>query len=367
MTTETDKTERERFEAQGPYHYAGDVHPSINIRSSTGRIVGCIYITDDDMDRAEAEADACVLALATAHQPPASDRSALDMGAVPEGWKLVPVEPTPNMAFAGIHAVGKSKAYDKPGVPGYDRDLAACNGDVGAVRAMQSYRAQISAAPLPPASASAGKVEPVACIACEGHPQAPNDPCAVCGKLREYAEGRWRDISTAPKDGTVVLLFCPKGDGSPGCTYRVTAGNWEIDPGGITEHRDLEGRYISQDEREGWEGWISWDGGFSEDTMMPTHWMPLPSPPKEPEASIGEAVEEIEPAPNARQAAEEMREACAKWIDTRRDDYISEHGSYDYSTGVTEFPGDGEEYVGELEEIAEAIRAIHLPGDKVEG
>lgn len=79
--TETDKTaqERERFEAQGPYHYAGDVHPSLNIRSSTGRIVGCIYIVDEDMDRAEAEADACVLALDAEH---GQARAALDTGAV---------------------------------------------------------------------------------------------------------------------------------------------------------------------------------------------------------------------------------------------------------------------------------------------
>ncbi len=66
-------------------------------------------------------------------------------------WKLVPVEPTPAMAFAGIHAVSKSKTYDKPGVPGFDADLAACNGDAGAVRAMQSYRAMLAASPQPPA------------------------------------------------------------------------------------------------------------------------------------------------------------------------------------------------------------------------
>ena len=47
-----------------------------------------------------------------------------------------------------------------------------------------------------------------------------------------------------------------------------------------------------------------------------------------------------------------------KFIETRRDDYVSEHGNYDYSTGVTEFPGNGDEYVGELEEIIEGLEAL---------
>ena len=94
------------------------------------------------------------------------------------------------------------------------------------------------------------------------------------------AEG-WRPIETAPKDGTTVLLFCPQGDGSPGATFRVTAGHWCSDPGGTTEYRDAQGRYIGQDDRDGFEGWLSWDGGFSEDTMMPTMWQPLPLPPQD--------------------------------------------------------------------------------------
>lgn len=50
--------------------------------------------------------------------------------------------------------------------------------------------------------------------------------------------------------------------------------------------------------------------------------------------------------------------AAAKFVGDRRDGYISEHGNYDYTTGVTEFPGDGEDMVGEWDEIEEGILAL---------
>ena len=85
--------------------------------------------------------------------------------------------------------------------------------------------------------------------------------------------GEWQDISTAPKDGTEIILHCPQGDGTPGKTFRVTAGSWFI---------PLEHGYTPDPEVDDEEApvWVSWDGGFSEDTMMPTHWMPLPEPPQ---------------------------------------------------------------------------------------
>ena len=51
-------------------------------------------------------------------------------------------------------------------------------------------------------------------------------------------------------------------------------------------------------------------------------------------------------------------ETAAKWVEKRCDDYVNEHGSIDPETGTVEFPGDGEEYVGELMEIVEGLRAL---------
>jgi|GEM_PF-1728610 len=90
--------------------------------------------------------------------------------------------------------------------------------------------------------------------------------------LELWADGKiaeWRPIETAPKDGTEIILR--KAD-------RVSAGNW-IDPVRIsTEPHATTGEPVQLVEHE--EGfWQSWDGGFADDDE-PTHWMPLPEPPK---------------------------------------------------------------------------------------
>lgn len=77
----------------------------------------------------------------------------------------------------------------------------------------------------------------------------------------------WQPIETAPKDGTDIML-------SNGVV--VAEGHWLHREGGITERRDLDGRYIDQDEDEGYDGWIDWFGGMLPE---PTHWMPLPAQP----------------------------------------------------------------------------------------
>lgn len=60
--------------------------------------------------------------------------------------------------------------------------------------------------------------------------------------------------------------------------------------------------------------------------------------------------------PEVEVKAEGMR-AAAKLIEARRDDYIAEHGSTEWDTGVMNFPGNGAETVGEWEELIELISA----------
>lgn len=56
-----------------------------------------------------------------------------------------------------------------------------------------------------------------------------------------------------------------------------------------------------------------------------------------------------------------LREA-ARLVSARCDAYVAEHGSYDYSTGTTEYPGDGAEWVEEWTDIESAILALIKKG-----
>lgn len=92
---------------------------------------------------------------------------------------------------------------------------------------------------------------------------------------------RWRPISEAPKDGTEVIL------GAIAQTYesdpvppRVTIGSWleEVEELGSEFHST--GSYLGQYPTGNVSpaGWMSWDGGFTEENP-PTHYMPKPPPP----------------------------------------------------------------------------------------
>lgn len=90
----------------------------------------------------------------------------------------------------------------------------------------------------------------------------------------------WQPISTAPKDGTHILLWAPAQtfEGKP-TEPRLTYGYWDVpehgaylgDCGGecrCPEYDDCPDPY-----------WFSMDGSFTEENP-PTHWMPLPAPPE---------------------------------------------------------------------------------------
>lgn len=51
-------------------------------------------------------------------------------------------------------------------------------------------------------------------------------------------------------------------------------------------------------------------------------------------------------------------ELAAKWVEGRATAYDHAHGNTDPGTGAREYPGNGDEYIGELMEIAEGIRAL---------
>ncbi|MEG1628569.1 hypothetical protein [Pseudomonas sp.] len=66
----------------------------------------------------------------------------------------------------------------------------------------------------------------------------------------------------------------------------------------------------------------------------------------------------------ADQGAKTFREgvkSSADLIQKRMDDYLSEFGAMDPETGSVELPRGGDEYVGELQEIIEAVRALPMP------
>lgn len=81
-------------------------------------------------------------------------------------------------------------------------------------------------------------------------------------QVREEEVSSWLPIETAPKDGTVILVYC---------------GDYQVP---FMENMTHVARW--KDEK--WRlYWI-----FSHVSLEPTHWMPLPDPPK-----LGESVYDL--------------------------------------------------------------------------
>lgn len=79
--------------------------------------------------------------------------------------------------------------------------------------------------------------------------------------------------------------------------------------------------------------------------------------------TVIEAREKLREAKADAEASEAdgIRKAI-RFIERRRDAYVEEHGFYDPTTGVTEFPGNGDETVGEWEEIIEELQGLAAAG-----
>lgn len=67
----------------------------------------------------------------------------------------------------------------------------------------------------------------------------------------ESLETRWRDISSAPRDGTAILAKLPDSDWPTVIAYSELHGHW----------------------------YVKWDGEPFYIFSTPTRWLPLPPPP----------------------------------------------------------------------------------------
>jgi hypothetical protein len=78
----------------------------------------------------------------------------------------------------------------------------------------------------------------------------------------------WQPIETAPKDETEVFLWIPGVSNYPIAGHYTSAERVEEDYG--------DPEYME----EGWYLGYGYPGDLGEETYEPTHWMPLPNPPK---------------------------------------------------------------------------------------
>lgn len=76
----------------------------------------------------------------------------------------------------------------------------------------------------------------------------------------------WQPIETAPKDGTIVLLW----------------GEWagEINGQSGIDTMDIGSFIDGKSDYDGDDWWLLVTGDAYACWMRPTHWMPLPPPPK---------------------------------------------------------------------------------------
>lgn len=79
----------------------------------------------------------------------------------------------------------------------------------------------------------------------------------------------WQPIETAPKDGTTILIY-------GGTYFHDNDGSWNADD---SQLKHVTTAYFRRD------GWCMGFGESYNDEIWakPTHWMPLPTPPTQPQ------------------------------------------------------------------------------------
>lgn len=90
-------------------------------------------------------------------------------------------------------------------------------------------------------------------------------------RLKETALTGWNPIETAPKDGTMVLLYCGEGCGT-------MLARW-IAPCNFLNESEYRGD-LGDWEDEDWFFADFVEGGRVSNDGVPTHWMPLPKKPR---------------------------------------------------------------------------------------
>lgn len=85
-------------------------------------------------------------------------------------------------------------------------------------------------------------------------------------------DSEWLPIKSAPKDGTFVLLVAPGLETGP-----VTIGIYMREEDRAENGRFKKGTFYLAE----WNAWLGIDGDGSPSWCAPTHWMPLPAPPRQ--------------------------------------------------------------------------------------
>jgi hypothetical protein len=104
------------------------------------------------------------------------------------------------------------------------------------------------------------------CCDCSAEYEAAAD--ATIAYIRQHDD--WQPIETAPRDGTHIFIFRDGWECAPVAFW----GDGEECAGWCFEDDSVYVRGAAQ------EGFLGWQEDIDDDAM-PTHWRPLPAPPKE--------------------------------------------------------------------------------------